>query len=263
MTEWLPYIFIDLVLLSLWVRKDSRIWGPLLGISALTALISGQLLWIGALILATWTCLWIAYRERRGSLLWVGGITVFGLAILLHLLPGFGKICLTEKFTFQYGGAFVGLLPLALFVPLSHTRKEWTQALTRGLWLTLGGIAVMTLLATAGGSVAWHVKLPAFAWIRYPYCLAGAAIEEGFYRGFLQTELCRRFGTAAGLIATSLIFAGSHIFWCPSLDIMAFVFLAGLLYGGVYLISKRIESSILCHFLLNFVHMTFFTYHAM
>jgi membrane protease YdiL (CAAX protease family) len=64
------------------------------------------------------------------------------------------------------------------------------------------------------------------------------------------------------LILSSLIFTAAHLYWSPNLAIFGFVFFAGLLYGGVYLISGRIESAIICHLLLNFIHMTFFSYHA-
>ena len=70
-------------------------------------------------------------------------------------------------------------------------------------------------------------------------------------------------GKILALILTSVLFTATHIYWSPNLEILAFVFLASLLYGSVYLISGKIESAILCHFLLNLIHMTFFSYHAM
>ncbi len=162
----------------------------------------------------------------------------------------------------------LGLLPLALLVSLAKNGKEWTKVSIGLLWGVLG-IAILAVLAVGSGAIHWQFKLPSAAVERYFSNLFLIAIpEEAFYRGFLQSELCsylknRRGGKWIALGITSLIFTLAHVYWSPSLDILGFVFLAGLLYGAVYLISKRIESAILCHFLLNAIHMTYFSYHAM
>jgi hypothetical protein len=83
--------------------------------------------------------------------------------------------------------------------------------------------------------------------------------EEGFYRRFIQNKLCPYFGKTIALFLTAALFTLTHIFWSPNIGILALTFVAGLLYGGIYLYSKKIESAILCHFLLNFIHITFFS----
>ena len=92
--------------------------------------------------------------------------------------------------------------------------------------------------------------------------------EEGFYRGFIQNTFYKyfeniKFGKILALLVTSILFTAAHVYWSPNAQILGFVFLASLLYGGVYLISGKLESAILCHFLLNLIHMMFFSYHAM
>jgi membrane protease YdiL (CAAX protease family) len=121
----------------------------------------------------------------------------------------------------------------------------------------------LALLATVAKATHWELKLPSFFAARllsnfFLTCIP----EEGFYRGFIQNTLGKYLGKSASLILTSLLFAAAHMYWSPNLSLLIFVFLAGLLYGGVYLISGKIESAIFTHFLLNVIHMVFFSYHA-
>ncbi len=40
----------------------------------------------------------------------------------------------------------------------------------------------------------------------------------------------------------------------------ALAFISGLLYGGIYLRTKRLEAAILLHFTVNFIHLICFSY---
>ena len=155
-----------------------------------------------------------------------------------------------------------------VLVPLARDTKDWSAVL-KGLMFGCAGIAVMAVLATLSGATHWQFKLPSFIAARILSNFFLTSIpEEGFYRGFIQNTLCKYFksiklGRYLALLLTSILFTAAHVYWSSNIQILIFVFLASLLYGGVYLISGKIESSILCHFLLNLIHMTFFSYHAM
>lgn len=267
----LVWILLSCSLLSVWWKRDPRVWGSLLGMTLLTAMASGTLFFSGLLIVLVWAALWIFYVRKKSGAVQLGLFLLFlaaSFGFKFHLLPGFYAISITPQFHMRMDTSLLGIFPLALLVPLASTRKEWKKAL-RGTLIGCLGIALLALAAVLSGAIEWKFKLPTHAAARYWSNLIFTAIpEEGFYRGFVQNQLCRYMGNTKkgkwiALIATSLIFTLAHIYWSPSLDILAFVFLAGLLYGGVYLISGKIESAILTHFLLNFIHMTFFSYHAM
>jgi hypothetical protein len=184
---------------------------------------------------------------------------------LFHLLPGFQPIAVTQKFATGPEKAFaVGLFPLALLVPLAQSRADWKKV-GQGFLLGCLGILLMAFLAISVGATQWQMKMPPFPWIVYLNNLLLVSIpEEAFFRGFLQRELIRRLESkVGGIVITSLLFTFAHIYWSPNLTTLVFVFLASLLYGGVYLWSGKIESAILSHFFLNFLHITFFTYHAL
>jgi membrane protease YdiL (CAAX protease family) len=267
----LAFLFLTLSLLSLWVRRDPKIWGSLLALSLCSGLIGGMILWVGLIIILAWAFLWFFYiKQKRSCAQFALFVTIIILScgFKFHLFPGYNPVLITPKFLIGFDSVLVGLFPIALLVPLASNLQDWKKAF-KGLLFGCLGIAILALLAVASGAVHWQFKLPAFAATRYSVNLILTAIpEEGFYRGFVQNELCNylkniKGGKFIALLLSSIIFTLIHIYWSPTLDVLGFVFLAGLLYGGVYLISEKIESAILCHFLLNLIHMTFFSYHAM
>lgn len=263
------YAFIFLVgsLLSLWIYRNPWIWGTLLGISFLFGVAAGMINWIGCIIILALISLWGFYARKPNAFLFVL-LVIFSILLKMRFLPGFVPFFFTPKFAVGLEGSLIGLLPLALLVPLARGIKDWGSVL-KGLIVGCAGIAVLALLATVTGAAHWNFKPPSFLAARTLSNFFLTSIpEEGFYRGFIQNTFCKTFenmrlGKIFALISTSIIFTAAHYYWSPNLQILAFVFLASLLYGGVYLISGKIESAILCHFLLNFIHMTFFSYHAM
>jgi membrane protease YdiL (CAAX protease family) len=94
--------------------------------------------------------------------------------------------------------------------------------------------------------------------------------EEVFFRGFIQREIYEsllkgmpKLAGASAVFLTALFFTLMHIFWVQSLPFLTLVFVAGCVYGAIYQYTKAIESSILCHILLNVTHVMFFTYPAL
>lgn len=268
---FLCFLFFSLSVVSLWVRRDPKIWGGLLTVSLLSGLFGGMIFGIGLLLIFVLIFLWVVYTKQNNLLNQLSlfiVIIAFSSGLIFHFFPGFVPIFITPKFLIGLDSPLLGFFPLAFFVPLSSTGKEWRGAL-KGLAFGCLGIAFLAGLATASGTTHWQFKLPTFAAARYWSNLILTSIpEEGFFRGFMQRELCRylqnmRAGKYIALIVSSLIFTATHFYWSPNLSVQAFVFLASLLYGGVYLISGRIESAILTHFAFNFIHMTFFSYQAM
>jgi membrane protease YdiL (CAAX protease family) len=92
--------------------------------------------------------------------------------------------------------------------------------------------------------------------------------EEAFFRGFIQRELYQWFGSnplaaSGSILITSAFFTLLHLIWVANLPFLGLVFIASLIYGTIYQVTKSIESSILCHFGLNVIHFFFFTYPAL
>lgn len=265
-TTLLAFLFLGTSFLSLWIRRDPKIWGLLLGLSMLCGLAAGNISWIGLLFIILLGVLWVVYDQKPTLALFILLICI-SAAFKMRFLPGYIPFFFTPKFAIGLEGSLIGLFPLAFLVPLARGAKDWRIAL-KGLMFGCAGIAIMAVLATLSGATHWQFKLPSFIAARTLSNFFLTSIpEEGFYRGFIQNTLCKyfeniRLGKYLALLLTSILFTAAHVYWSPNIQILIFVFLASLLYGGVYLISGKIESSILCHFLLNLIHMTFFSYHA-
>jgi hypothetical protein len=266
-STFLAFLFLGCSFLSLWWKRDPKIWGTLAIFSIILGIIAGNITWIGLTFIICLSVLWILY-DRMPNIAFFIALTCLSISFKLHLLPGYYPFFVTPKFPIGLETPLIGLFPLAMLVPLAKNWKDWTVVL-KGLMLGCAGIALLAVLATLSGATHWEFKLPSFMPIRVLSNLILTSIpEEGFYRGFVQQNLSgyfrnSRYGSVIALVLTSLLFSLSHIYWSPSLAILAFTFLAGLLYGSVYLFSGKIESAILCHFLFNLIHMTFFSYHAM
>jgi membrane protease YdiL (CAAX protease family) len=261
------FIALSLSILSLWICPDPKIWGSLLGIAILCAMVSGNISPLGLVWILGLIALWTVYARFPSIALLLGLCIVVGL-FTLQLLPGYEPVVITPKLQLKFQRPIGGILSLALFVPLARSLKDWAQV-GKGLLIGLSGIAVLAILATFAGVTHLSPKIPPHFEIRaWSNLLLVSIPEEGVYRGLIQRELCRYFhntkiGNGIAIVMTSVFFTAMHVYWSPDLGTQAFVFLASLLYGGVYLISGKIESAMLTHFLLNCVHMLFFYYHAL
>lgn len=268
----IAFAFLIFAYISLWIRKDPKIWGTFIVLSWLFGLMSGVLQPLGLIILILSSSLWFIYAKAPSfskRVLLFFSLIVLGFTYIFHLLPGFSPLLFSGKFVLGLETPSFFFFPLALFVPLARTKQDWKEVLQKGIPLSFLGIGLIALIATGAKVVHIHPKWPSFATVRYASNFFLTAMpEEAFFRGFIQQRLMqffkksRRSSLFAFLLST-LLFTVAHVYWSPNLATLAFVFVAGLLYGGVYWATQRIEASILCHFLLNFVHMTFFSYHAM
>lgn len=266
LTTVLAFIFLGGAFLSLWIHRKPKVWGPLLCLSLLFGVIAGHITWIGLTFIASLAVLWLFYDQKPS--LWLFIILIcFSISFKLRLIPGYHPFFITSKFAVGLDNPLIGFFPLAFLVPLAKNRQEW-KAVFKGLALGFSGIGLLAGIAALSGAIRWDVTLPSYMLLRLLSNFILTCIpEEGFYRGFVQKTLCDylknyRCGTPLALILTSALFSFSHIFWSPNLAILGFTFLASLLYGSVYLYSKKIESAILCHFVLNATHMALFSYHA-
>ena len=263
----LAFIFLAASFLSLWIRREPKIWGSLLGLSLLFGLAAGNIARIGLIFIIALLLLWILYDRKPNVALFIL-LVCFSAALKMRFFPGYAPFSFTPKFAVGLESSLIGLFPLAFLVPLSRTTKDWI-AVIKGTLVGCAGIAILAVVATAVGATHWQFKVPTFATARLLSNFFLTSIpEEGFYRGFIQTTFYKyfeniRFGKILALLVTSTLFTAAHVYWTPNVQILGFVFLASLLYGGVYLISGKLESAILCHFLLNLIHMMFFSYHAM
>ncbi|MGR3973506.1 MAG: CPBP family intramembrane metalloprotease [Candidatus Rhabdochlamydia sp.] len=254
-------------ILSLWIKKDPRVWATFMIVLALLGGIAGHIHLEGYVLLIVLSLLWIRYHQKRDLSVFIALIAL-SIGFKLKLLPGFTPFYITPKFAIGLINPLMGLFPLALLTPLVQDKRELKKVF-QGVVMGCVGIAFLAALAIISKASVWSVKIPSYAAIRiFSNFVLTAIPEEGFYRGFVQAMLGSYFkkirgGNLLALLLSSLLFSLSHLYWSPNLGILTFTFVTSLLYGAVYLYSGKIESAILSHFLFNLLHMTCFSYHAM
>ncbi len=270
--------------LSLWICRSPWIWGGFLLIALVLASLAALIQPIALLPIAA---LFLIHRililhiqgwKRIGIFLIACAIS---LGLSSHLLPGFHNWQLASNLVLSsealpyslwlnFDKPFMGFFALAYSIPLIQSRIQLKEVSILSVPLTLLGIAMIGVIATYGGIVAWDPKVPGITPIWMIANLFLVTIpEEAFFRGFLQEEIFRWLGSGGAraqigsVLLTSFFFTLLHVYWISSIPFLAFVFIASLIYGGIYQYTKAIESSIFCHFALNLVHFLFFTYPAL
>ncbi|MBW3629600.1 MAG: CPBP family intramembrane metalloprotease [Gemmatimonadetes bacterium] len=200
------------------------------------------------------------------------------VAFMLHVAPGFdnpvvmdrvvlgpGALPFTKQLNYDKGVA--GLFLLGIWYRPPGTPRDW-RATARGCAARLPAVVlVVLLLSLATGYVRWDPKasgwFPVWAWSTLLFTVVA---EEAFFRGLIQTSLQRWLGArgraALGAwVAASLLFGLAHLAGGPLYVALATV--AGLGYGWVFVRTGSIRAAVLCHFAVNALHFTLFTYPAL
>ena len=210
---------------------------------------------------------------------WLGGaaMVILGLGLMAHLLPGFSNqkyidgLKLTSGSTpyssyLNFDKTMMGLF----FLALTHQRvsrvADWKHI---GVKLPLNLLIVLLIImpvSLALGYVRFEPKLVSILPVWILVNLASTCMaEEMFFRGFVQKTLMTawgktRLGAFLALLTASLAFGLLHYRGGPYYVLLST--LAGMGYGYAYHRTGKIESAILTHFLLNFLHILLFTYPA-
>lgn len=271
-----------LSMMSMWVSKRIYIWATLLALSFISAWWAGI---VTPLALVPIAILFVCHYGislnlsgwSRYLLVMVGAIVSFGLN--WHLIKGFSNPAIMKGFFFSpdatpfnwylnFDKPFVGLFALGLYLPLITSQKRFWNILFLAIGWTAVSASILLGWSFYTHIIAWDIKWFLFIPIFLFFNLFLVVIpEEAFYRGFLQREITLNLkNRASGLLAilvVSLLFATSHLFFVPSFGFFIASLLAGFAYGGIYLLTGAIESSILTHFFINTLHLLLFTYPAL
>lgn len=232
-----------------------------------------------ALLVMTGLCLKAAGVEARrqaGGWTWAAGGS--GLALALHVLPGFQNPLLVNAvritpdalpFTLyaNFDKGSVGLLMLACFAPRLASWRDARAVVGPTLVAIVVTGAASIGAAWLAGYVRFEPKLgalpsfaPAFLVINLFFtCVA----EEAFFRGLIQERLTRGLADRPRLVllpvvVSAALFGLAHLGGGPLY--VAVATLAGLGYAGVYAKTRRVEAAVLTHFAVNATHFMFFTY---
>lgn len=272
------YALLTCAILSLWLKRHYAVWGTLFAIATVCGLISGRLQWPALLFIISFSAIcYFTFHARHLTLKITCGIFVFILSILLwyHMIPGFYNWQIVNSVLLSADAApfsmylnfdkpMIGLLILGFgSLPVLKSKKEWYAVCIKTAPVAIVGTFVIAGLAYAFGYIKFEPKWGDFFIVWFVSNLFFSTItEEVLFRGFIQKYLTVafrkiRFGSGVALLIASILFAAVHT---GGLTYILLAFISGLLYGGVYIKTNRIEASILTHIFLNSIHLLFFTY---
>jgi hypothetical protein len=278
------YLVLATSFLSFWTFKDKKVALTLFALSSVFGLISSQIEWWFLLsMLPLGMCLFLFHFEAKKPLIKLFlflTILIIVILLFLHKVPGYNNwqflpdlklSAASANFSFwlNFDKPIVGfLLLLFVFKPIQKL-SDWKIIFSRQNQLFyLGSILILLICGLASSYLVLDLKI-----INYQFLLLWSIkmlfftviVEELFFRFFIQDNIIKSLknlknGKIIGLFLSSLIFGLVHL---PAGILFAFLaFIAGLLYGGIYLKTNRLESAILLHFVINFIHLIFFSYPA-
>ncbi len=275
-----PYIALFIGILSLWIPIKTAIkpWKLSLFIALILAFWHYDANWIGIAAILSFYFLVEKYQHTFSPwkhLLW-GLIFLLGLTLELHEIPGFRNLLVLDniQFTpdaipfslsFKLDKISVGLILIGTTLQLASTPKDWKNLSLKVIKRLPLVIGLLVFLSIVFGYVRWEPKNPQYLclWMGsnlFFTCLA----EEAFFRGFFQESLSKGKYKYASIIAVVLpSFFFGMIDYPGGFHYVFLATVAGILYGWVYHVTKRIEASMITHFLLNLMHLLFFTYPAL
>ena len=203
---------------------------------------------------------------------------LLSLFMLLYKVPGINNWILIANHQFaadtlpyhvrlDYGVPVVGFLVLMLRAAMISSLASW-KSMFKKVWpFVLLSIPTLIFLAFILGYINFDPKSTNIFFIWTIANLLFICItEEALFRLFIQDSLIGlfrgiRIGNHLGVVIASLLFGIAHFAGGPKYVFLAAV--SGLFYGYAYYKTKRIEASIITHFLLNVIHFLFFSYPAL
>ena len=277
----LPYALLALSILSLWIKRHFFIWGGLLLLAIIAAIIKGNIQAIALIpIIALGALYYLFFHfKKQHYRIWFGILAILlSTAFSLHYIPGFKNLEIVHQYKLttdaipfslylNFDKTLIGLFILGFGFSYVNTKPFTKRTISNTLIITILAVVVLSILAMLFGYTRVELKWDPLFYIWFLNNLIFVCIaEEAFFRGFLQKSFQiafrnLRFGNIFALVLASLLFGIAH--FQGGILYICLATIAGLFYGAAYLKTERIEASIFTHFMGNAIHLIFFTYPAL
>lgn len=264
------FLLAILAILAAWLPLGRVGRLVLAGLLAMVGIATGTVSLTGIFVLMVLLGLaWRFQPEARG---WAGAIfALLALCAGFNLLPAFETVLLfgpepvkPDSEPYQRG-VNPGLVAITLLLlamhPLAGNRRELAHALgigvLVGLLTAIPALGAGWLLGGLAGSPGFPAASFMALWLGGQ--LLTLAMEEGFFRGFVQRHLARRLPASVAIISAGILFGLAH--FAGGLAWIAGASVAGIGYGIAYHASGgRLEASMAAHLTVNLLHLGLFSY---
>ncbi|OIN83971.1 CPBP family intramembrane glutamic endopeptidase [Francisella sp. TX07-6608] len=274
---YLAYILAIVTLLSLWMIKF-RIFGYItITTSLVFALLSGVLNLTGLLVICVigiLIYLSFYFKDKKGVSLFFFIISAVILFLnYMHFFPGFNNICIIKNaqisqdaIAFSLYLNYSSIIPtyfLLLFsseIGILESSNKLLLIIKSGIFYGLLASFILIPISYLFDFIRFDFKLTQYTLVFIFVNLIFTCLpEEIFWRGFIQSRLEKYFNSIIAIIITSFAFAFIHIAFAGT-RFALLAFIASHIYGTAYSKTRKIEASIICHYLVNIGQFIFFTY---
>lgn len=274
----IAYILAIFALLSLWIDNTKSISKISIIISIAFALATNLITLLGMLVIAiTFLCIYLSkwsYYHRNFLKIVLFIITAAVLFLnYQHLLPGFNNINLFKNtyispnaIPFSLYLNYNAIIPTYFLIYFSQeinliaSFSKFKIALKSGLLYGILAIAILLPISYFFKFIEFDFKISNYTLIFIFVNLIFTCIpEEVFWRGFIQNRIQSYTSPSIAILITSVIFASIHLTFA-GIYFAILAFIAGIVYGTAYHKTKKIEVSIICHYMVNIGQFIFFTY---
>lgn len=279
--KFFTYFFTLFAICSIWLFDTKRFAFSFASVAMILGLISESIA-LDGLLMIVWLfgLCYLYYKPNQNVaikvLLWF--LIVLSAFLMRMHITGFTNwriidAELISQHAYEYSlwlnidTAFVGLaiLLFGLHEPLRRLLH------IKHMLLKMLPSAIMAIGAIISIAVAFHVvspdaKMPELwlIWIVINLvitCVSEEALFRFFIQGSIASVLHRyRAGPFVAILIGAIFSIFAHWNMIGMTNYIAATFVAGLFYGYVFHVTKRIEASILLHFMVNVLHFFFFTY---
>ena len=271
-----PSITLILAILSLW-QKNKIITYILTTTFLISGLITAKFNIIALIFIVILFLLFYFFKKPKNKLIYylLFIITlVLAIAFLLHIVPGFNNWKIISDVTLSkdsipfsmfinFDKPMVGLVIYLVYIDESLCFQKKLFNKNAMFWI-LFCLIFMILLSLKFNYMRFDFKVNNlfFIWAVNNLFLC-CVIEELFFRGWLQVFFqdklqSIKYGSYIAILIAALLFGLIHFRGGYVYILLATI--AGIFYGIIYLKTKRIENSIILHFLLNSTHFIGFSY---
>lgn len=248
----------------------------LLGLLLLTCYVSDLLNWQALTFITLLICGVRQVLSDKPVLRYLGwaALSTGPLLLALHRVPGFtshrifgpevlGMSTLPYTFNINIDKALGALLIIFYFrywlnQPFKHVpiNKLFVQAMAA----IIGLFAIGYWLGVELDPKIGELTLAFVFFNLFVTCVA----EESFFRLIIHRFIYLKTSNAlAAIVGSSFIFTLAHFHTSPgAIERLSLTFIAGLIYAWIYQRSDSLLAAILCHFIVNFIHFSFFVYPA-